>query len=96
MNDRPQIIPLASTSSAFRSLLSGGCCTSAWHGGRRSAGRLWLMGPVAAVFGMCLVTAAAGQTVPREVLLFYTAEWEGERYPDGRRSHDTPSTARRQ
>lgn len=41
---------------------------------------VWLMPTVA--FG--LVPDLKGQTISRDELIYYTAEWQGERYPDGR------------
>ena len=33
---------------------------------------------------VCLPNVTEGQTIAREQLIFYTAEWKGERFPDGR------------
>ncbi len=36
------------------------------------------------VIWSCLVSAVMGQTISRDQMVFLTAEWEGERFPDGR------------
>ncbi len=42
---------------------------------------LWMLGLLA---GSILAHTSSAQTITREQLEFYTAEWKGERFPDGR------------
>jgi hypothetical protein len=42
------------------------------------------------LFFLCCSTMAFAQTMPKEELIFLTAEWKGDRFPDG------PSQASRQ
>ena len=34
--------------------------------------------------GLMLVIPASGQTISKELMTFYTSQWEGERFQDGR------------
>src|SRR6187551_2653757 len=36
------------------------------------------------LFFLCCSTIAFAQTMPKEELIFLTAEWKGDRFPDGR------------
>ena len=53
-------------------------------GGRQfTAYRRWAL-LLSALLGGVLPNIAVGQTMSREQMVFYTAEWQGERFPDGR------------
>src|ERR1700749_1090357 len=36
------------------------------------------------ITGLCSYQSAKSQTISKEELVFYTSEWKGERFPDGR------------
>ena len=50
----------------------------------RTAGEVFRLLAVCCVLWACLTSVTEGQTISREQLVFYTAEWKGERFPDGR------------
>ena len=53
-------------------------------GGRQfTAYRRWAL-LLSALLGGVLPNIAVGQTISREQMVFYTAEWQGERFRDGR------------
>lgn len=76
-----------------RNRLNAGNVDESAHGHRRGERRwlrprgpgrvVWHLGLWAVIAG-CVAPPALGQTISREQLVFYTSEWKGPRFPDGR------------